>query len=86
VLAIALANKLAHIAWAVLNKERNLECVKTSEMASRSVKRGTVLGVVKAWPGNPAPEAGQARRPALHRQGARNDVVPQPFPAESARG
>jgi len=36
VLAIALANKLARIAWAVLNKERNFECVKTSEMASRS--------------------------------------------------
>ncbi len=34
--AIALANKLARIAWAVLNKERNFECVKTSEMASRS--------------------------------------------------
>src|SRR2546430_7076181 len=36
VLAIALANKLARIAWAVLNKERNFECVKTREMASRS--------------------------------------------------
>jgi transposase len=29
VLAIALANKLARIAWAVLNKERNFECVRT---------------------------------------------------------
>jgi hypothetical protein len=28
VLAIALANKLARIAWAVLNKERNFACVK----------------------------------------------------------
>jgi transposase len=36
VLAIALANKLARIAWAVLNKERNFECVKTREMVSRS--------------------------------------------------
>jgi transposase len=36
VLAIALANRLARIAWAVLNKERKFECVKTSEMASRS--------------------------------------------------
>jgi hypothetical protein len=34
--AIALANKLALIAWAVLNKERNFECVKTSKIASRS--------------------------------------------------
>src|ERR1700720_762740 len=35
VLAIALANKLARIAWAVLNKGRAFECVKTNEMASR---------------------------------------------------
>jgi transposase len=36
VLAIALANTLARIAWAVLSKERNFESVKTREMASRS--------------------------------------------------
>jgi transposase len=30
VLAIALANKLARIAWAVLNKERDFECVRTT--------------------------------------------------------
>ena len=35
VLAIALANKLARIAWAVLNKGRAFECVKTEEVASR---------------------------------------------------
>jgi len=35
VLAIALANKLARIAWAVLNKERDFECVRTDETASR---------------------------------------------------
>ena len=35
VLAIALANKLARIAWAVLDKGRAFECVKTEEMASR---------------------------------------------------
>jgi transposase len=34
VLAIALANKLARIAWAVLNKERAFECVKTHATAS----------------------------------------------------
>src|SRR5213080_3166111 len=35
VLAIALANKLARIAWAVLNKGRAFECVKAEETASR---------------------------------------------------
>ncbi len=35
VLAIALANKLARIAWAVLNKGRAFERVKTEETASR---------------------------------------------------
>src|SRR5262245_45932301 len=35
VLAIALANKLARIAWAVLNKGRAFECVKANEMPSR---------------------------------------------------
>src|SRR6266496_179250 len=35
VLAIALANKLARIAWAVLNRGRAFECVKTEETASR---------------------------------------------------
>lgn len=36
VLAIALANKLARIAWAVLNKGRAFECVNTEETASRA--------------------------------------------------
>jgi transposase len=36
VLAIALANKLARIAWAVLNKERKFEYVRRNAMASRS--------------------------------------------------
>jgi transposase len=35
VLAIALANKLARIAWAVLHKGRAFECVKLHEVASR---------------------------------------------------
>src|SRR5689334_6044461 len=35
VLAIALANKLARIAWAVLHKGRAFECVKADEMAPR---------------------------------------------------
>jgi len=35
VLAIALANKLARIAWAVLHKGRAFECSKTAETASR---------------------------------------------------
>ena len=37
VLAIALANKLARIAWAVLNKGRAFECVKVNEMTSQPV-------------------------------------------------
>jgi transposase len=36
VLAIALANKLARIAWAVLNKEHNFECTRTNAMEPRS--------------------------------------------------
>ena len=36
VLAIALANKLARIAWAVLHKGRAFECVKTNEAVSQS--------------------------------------------------
>ena len=36
VLAIALANKLARIAWAVLHKGRAFECVKTNETAPQS--------------------------------------------------
>src|ERR1700738_519050 len=35
VLAIALANQLARIAWAVLHKGRAFECVKTNETAYR---------------------------------------------------
>jgi transposase len=37
VLAIALAHKLARIAWAVLNKGRAFACVKTDAIASRPV-------------------------------------------------
>ena len=36
VLAIALANKLARIAWAVLHNGRAFECVRTNETASQS--------------------------------------------------
>jgi transposase len=36
VLAIALANKLARIAWAVLAKERNFECLRTADAAPRA--------------------------------------------------
>jgi transposase len=35
VLAIALANKLARIARAVLNKEHNFECTRTNAITSR---------------------------------------------------
>ena len=36
VLAIALANKLARIAWTVLNKERKFECIRTNKMSSQT--------------------------------------------------
>src|ERR671926_7779 len=36
VLAIALANKLARIAWAVLNKDRAFECTKTYALMPRA--------------------------------------------------
>jgi transposase len=36
VLAIALANKLARIAWTVLNKESNFECIRTNKMSPRT--------------------------------------------------
>jgi hypothetical protein len=53
VLAIALANKLARIAWAVLHKGRAFGCVKSNE-AYRPANPRAVLGPVKAWPGNAA--------------------------------
>jgi transposase len=37
VLAIALANKLARIAWAVLNKERNFQCISRNAIAPRLI-------------------------------------------------
>jgi hypothetical protein len=37
VLAIALANKLARIAWAVLNKERNFQCISRNAIAPRPI-------------------------------------------------
>ena len=53
VLAIALANKLARIPWAVLNKQRNFEVTRTTAPSPQpAYKRGTVLGTVKAWPAN----------------------------------
>jgi hypothetical protein len=50
VLAIAPANKLARIAWAVLNKERNFEVTRTTGLRPSLHKGGTVLGAVKPWP------------------------------------
>jgi hypothetical protein len=59
VLAIALANRLARIAWAVLNKEPNFECGKTKVRRHPDpLERGTVLGVVKPWPGNAGAKGG----------------------------
>jgi hypothetical protein len=41
VLAIALANKLARIGWAVLNKERNFEVTRTTARSFSLRKHGT---------------------------------------------
>jgi transposase len=54
VLAIALANKLARIAWAVLMRQR-----------PERLDPRAVLGPVKAWSENAMRAARQARRPAL---------------------
>ena len=57
VLAIALANKLARIAWSVLHHGRNFEVSKISESnvptrlkMARPCQRAVVLDVVKAEP------------------------------------
>src|SRR6202795_3324082 len=72
VLAIALANKLARIAWAVLAKGRTFEVTRTDDAGVRSAPRA-VLGAVKARPGN----AGARRKPSgtagLDRPCARRD-------------
>ena len=52
VLAIALANKLARIAWAVLAKGRNFEADEDAMSCRPNLPEpGAVLGAVKAWPG-----------------------------------
>ena len=53
VLAIALANKLARIAWAVLAKGRDFEASgKLTMRRPDPLDPRAVLGPVKAWPGN----------------------------------
>jgi transposase len=44
VLAIALANKLARIAWAVLHKGRAFECIKTKQIRSAVPPRPDIVG------------------------------------------
>ena len=61
VLAIALANKLARIAWAVLNKERNFECVRGAAPSSP-----ICLSLAPcSGPSRPSPAGGRQERPAL---------------------
>ena len=65
VLAIALANKLARIAWAVLAKGRAFELTRTDDAGVRpawSSRRALRSGRSLA---TPEPAASQARRPAL---------------------
>jgi hypothetical protein len=74
VLAIALANKLACIAWAVLNKERNFESrTRPGQLSCRAV-----LTPGKAWPGNAGATVPQALlqqgRGAAHELQGRTDA------------
>jgi hypothetical protein len=78
--AIARANKLARIAWAVLNKGRAFECVKPAETASELPDPRAVLGAVLAaaeqdarTARRPALTAPCARRVCARRPGQRND-------------
>ena len=48
VLAIALANKLARIAWAVLAKGRDFEATRTLDGSTKPDDQGAVLGTIKA--------------------------------------
>jgi hypothetical protein len=82
VLAIALANKLARMAWAVLHNGGAFACVKTNEAGSRPANPCAVLGPVKAWPGHAdtrgkagataSPDGPCARRTSARRPGRRN--------------
>ena len=49
VLAIALANKLARIAWAVLNRSATSNASRQVRWRPDPLERGTVLGIVKAY-------------------------------------
>jgi Transposase IS116/IS110/IS902 family len=82
-LAIAFANKLARIAWAVLNKGAGFGCVETeSQCVSRAPlrpglrERRAVLGPVKEWPGNARARPRPPRRPALTVSCARRASAP----------
>jgi transposase len=86
VLAIALANKLARIAWAVLNKGRAFECVKTDAMASDQLERRAVLGAVKARPGSRGARCRDRATAGLDRSCARRACTPQAGTKERPQG
>ena len=65
VLAIALANKLARIAWAVLDKGRAFELTKTDDASPDLFDPRAVLGASRRGLATPEQAASQARRPAL---------------------
>ncbi len=66
VLAIALANKLARIAWAVLNKERDFECVRDGrDSVPTGLSVAPCSGPSRRGLAGPRREASEARRPAL---------------------
>ena len=67
--AIALANKLARIAWAVLNKERNFECVEDTRCHPNLLECGIMLGAVKANPFGWPQRAASLDSPCAQRPG-----------------
>ena len=88
VLAIALANKLARIAWAVLNKERNFEVHEDNRaVVPTCVSVAPCSGPSRRGLQTPAPEPSQARRPALTTpaRDAPHDMQAGPFSCRGLR-
>lgn len=78
VLAIALANKLARIAWAVLNKGRALRASARRRRRPDLLDARAARGAVKAQPGSVEQDVRTARRPGLTAPCARRVCARRP--------